>query len=89
VCTGEIWPPHNIEYFLGEIFRSSKENGGGRPGAFDAAYLLSKYRTEFDMLGIPAFVRKVIFPIVLFIGKLRGQDRRFSDAPEAQPKTVK
>lgn len=84
-CKGEIWPPHNIEYFLGEIYRSSREHGGGRPGAFDSAYLLRKYSTEFDMLGIPAFVKKVIFPVVLFLGKLQGKDKRFKNAPEAQP----
>ncbi|MCE6987591.1 cupin domain-containing protein [Dyadobacter sp. CY323] len=88
-CTGEIWPPYNIEYFLGEVYRSSRENGGGRPAAFDAAYLLSKYRSEFDMLGIPAFVKKVIFPVVLFIGKLRGWDGRFKGAPEAQAESSK
>ncbi|SEJ73224.1 Cupin domain protein [Dyadobacter sp. SG02] len=84
-CDGEIWPPHNIEYFLSEIYRSSRENGNGRPAAFDAAYLLRKYRTEFDMLGIPAFVKKVIFPVVLFLGKIRGKNKRFQNAPEAQP----
>lgn len=85
LCKGEIWPPHNIEYFLAEIYRSSRENGNGRPGSFDAAYLLRKYRAEFDMLGIPAFVKKVIFPIILFLGKMRGKDERFKNAPEAQP----
>jgi uncharacterized cupin superfamily protein len=82
-CTGEIWPPHNIEYFLTEIYRSSRESPKGIPAPFDAAYLLWKYKTEFDMLGIPAFVKKVIFPVVLFVGRLRGLDRRFRDAPEA------
>lgn len=84
-CKGEIWPPHNIEYFLGEIYRSSRENGNGRPGAFDSAYLLRKYHTEFDMLAIPAFVKKVIFPIVLFFGQISGKGKRYQNAPEAQP----
>ena len=84
-CKGEIWPPHNIEYFLGEIYRSSRENGSGRPGAFDSAYLLRKYRTEFDMIGIPGFVKKVIFPVILFLGKLGGKEKQFKNAPEAQP----
>lgn len=84
-CEGEIWPPHNIEYFLAEIYRSSREQGNGRPGAFDSAYLLGKYHTEFDMLGIPTFVKKVIFPVILFLGKILGKGRRFQNAPEAQP----
>lgn len=82
-CSGEIWPPHNIEYFLSEIYRSSRQNRKGVPAPFDAAYLLRKYATEFDMLGIPTFVKKVIFPLVLFTGKLRGLDKKFKDAPDA------
>ena len=79
---GYIRPAHNIEYFLSEIFRSTKENGGHRPGTFDAAWLLSKYRSEFDMYGIPSFVRKVIFPITILLGKLSGKHKKFTDAPE-------
>jgi quercetin dioxygenase-like cupin family protein len=79
-CTGEVWPAHNLEYFLSEIYRSTKENNG-RPGPFDAAFLLSRYKTEFDMAEIPAFVKKVIFPLTLFIGKIRGQHLRYKDAP--------
>jgi hypothetical protein len=35
------------------------------------------------MLGIPAFVKRVIFPVVLFVGRLRGLNKKFKDAPEA------
>lgn len=42
-CTGWATPPNTIVYFLTEVYRSSNENGG-RPGAFDAAYLLNRYR---------------------------------------------
>ncbi|MGV3599997.1 MAG: cupin domain-containing protein [Dyadobacter fermentans] len=84
-CKGEIWPPHNIEYFLGEIYRSSREHSNGRPGAFDAAFLLSKYRTEFDMLDIPVFVKRLIFPVIVWFGKIQGKEKRFQNAPEAQP----
>ena len=79
-CTGWISPPHNIIYFLSEIYRSSNENKG-RPGAFDAAFLLDRYKSEFAMLDIPHFVQKVIFPATLFLGKLRGYHRKFDNAP--------
>ena len=79
---GYVRPAHNIEYFLSEIFRSTKENGGKQPAAFDAAWLLSKYRSEFDMYGVPSFVKKVIFPMTVFFGKLAGKHKKFSDAPE-------
>ena len=57
-------------------------NGGRQPGAFDAAYLLDRYRSEFDMLDIPGFVKKVIFPVALLFGKLQGKHRKFVGAPE-------
>ena len=38
VMTGEVHPPHNLEYFLTQVFASTKAHGG-RPGAFDGAFL--------------------------------------------------
>ena len=79
-CTGLISPPNNVVYFLTQIYQSTNENGG-RPGAYDAAYLLKRYRSEFDMLDLPFFVKKVIFPITLFFGNLAGKHKKFKDAP--------
>ena len=83
VCSGFVKPVHNLEYFLTEIFKSTKNNGGRAPSQFDGAYLMKRYETEFDMLEIPGFVKKVIFPVVLFFGKLAGKHTKFADAPES------
>jgi quercetin dioxygenase-like cupin family protein len=82
VCTGVIRPPDNVEYFLGEIFASTKRNGGKRPGLFDAAYLSHRYRSEFEMLEVPAPVRRLVFPVLAAAGRLLGLQRRFAGAPE-------
>ena len=79
-CTGYVSPPINFIYFLSQIYKSMDENGG-RPGLYDAAYLLNRYKSEFRMLEIPAFVQKVIFPVVLFFGGLFGKNKKFADAP--------
>ena len=81
---GFIKPADNIEYFLTQIYASTKANGGKRPGNFDAAYLTNRYKSEFEMMEIPSFVKKVIFPLSLFIGKLQGKHHKFKDAPEAK-----
>lgn len=81
-CTGWIQPAHNIEYFLTEIYASTKASGKGRPGDFEGAYLGLRYKSEFDILEVPAFVRKVIFPITVFFGKLAGKHRKYAEAPE-------
>ncbi len=74
-CTAYIQPADNIVYFLSEVFRSTRENGG-KPNAFEAAYLLHKYRSEFAMLDIPSFVIRIVFPVLRLIGRLTG---RFKD----------
>lgn len=79
-CTGWVRPPDNIEYFLGEIYRSTRENGG-KPDDFEAAYLMHRYRNEFDMVDIPGFVKVVIFPVLRTVGGMTGKYKRFEDAP--------
>jgi mannose-6-phosphate isomerase-like protein (cupin superfamily) len=83
ICKGWIKPAHNIEYFLTEIYKSTKANGGKEPGKFDGAYLSVKYKSEFELSEIPAFVKTVIFPIIVFFGKLSGKHKKFEDAPDA------
>jgi quercetin dioxygenase-like cupin family protein len=57
-CTGWAKPPHNVEYFLTALFDSMKRSGRKRPEFFDAAFLLTRYRAEMNMLEIPAVVQK-------------------------------
>ncbi len=82
VCTGYVRPPDNLEYFLTQIFASTRANGGKRPRLFDAAYLISRDRSEFGMADIPAPVQRIVFPVVVAIGRLLGRGRRFAGAPE-------
>jgi hypothetical protein len=82
ICTGWVRPPDNMEYFLSEIYKSTKENGGKKPKDMDAAFLLGRYRSEFGMNDIPPFVVKVIFPILRTIGRITGRYRKYANAPE-------
>jgi len=81
-CTGYVEPADNLEYFLTEIYASTKRMGGTRPDPFDAAFLVRRYRNEFTMVEIPAIVQKIVFPIQVAIGTLLGKYRRYADAPE-------
>jgi hypothetical protein len=81
-CTGWATPPNNLEYFLTALFDSMKRSGRKRPGFFDAAFLLTRYRSEIRMLDIPAVVQKVAFPVLLAAGTLLGKYDKFKDAPE-------
>ena len=80
--TGSCKPPDNIEFYLGALFASMRENGGGRPGLYDAAFLLTRYRNEFGMLAMPTFVRRVVLPVVYVVGRALGKYDKYRDAPE-------
>jgi len=81
-CTGWAKPPHNVEFFLGAIFDSMKRSGKPRPSLFDAAFLLTRYKTEMVMLEIPAPVQTLLFPVLIAIGRMLGKYDRYKDAPE-------
>jgi hypothetical protein len=76
-----VQPPGNIEFFLGTLFASAKENGG-RPGLFDAAFLITRYRTEYALLAMPALMQRILIPIVYAVGVVLGRYTKFKDAPE-------
>lgn len=80
-CDGWVSPPDNLQYFLTQIYESTKRNGGKKPDDFDAAWLLYRYRSEFGMSEIPRFVQNFVFPIVRLVGRLQGKHKRFADAP--------
>jgi quercetin dioxygenase-like cupin family protein len=82
VCSGWVRPPHNIEYFLTQVYASTRANGGRRPRLFDVAYLLTRYRSEFAMADIPTPVLRLVFPVVSGVGRVLGMGRRFAGAPE-------
>jgi hypothetical protein len=69
--------------FLGALFASAKRNGGGRPALLDAAFLLTRYRSEYAMLELPAFVRRLVIPMLFVVGWVLGKHEKYRDAPEA------
>ena len=80
-CAARVEPPGNIEYFLTEMFDSARRNGG-RPSLFDIAFLASHFRSEYRMLAVPDMVQRILFPVVVTIGRLLGKYERYADAPE-------
>jgi quercetin dioxygenase-like cupin family protein len=81
-CTGYIQPADNLEYFLTALYESQRENGGRRPDPFEAAFLATRFRSEFGMAVIPAGVRRLVFPVLVIVGRLLGKYRKYADAPE-------
>ena len=80
-CSGYVKPAYNFEYFLTELYRSMRENGG-RPGLLDTAFLLTRYKSEFSMDEIPKPVQSILFPVLMFVGRLLGKFKHYEGAPE-------
>jgi len=81
-CEGWVKPANTSVFFLSSIFDAQKKSGKAQPEVFDAAYLITRYASEYEMNEIPVFVRKVILPVVYRLGKLFNKYEHFKDAPE-------
>ena len=81
VCTGYIDPADNIEFYLGSIFDAARQAKGNAPSLFDMAFLMTRYRSEFTLVAIPAGVRRFVFPLVVALGTALGKYRKYADAP--------
>lgn len=79
--SGYLKPSCNWEYIIENVYRSANEAGDVKPGPFDAAFLLIRYKTEIDLLVIPKPVKLLVFPVLYIIGKLTGRHARYKDAP--------
>ncbi|MFM9950660.1 MAG: cupin domain-containing protein [Saprospiraceae bacterium] len=80
--TGWINPAENVAFFLSTLYDALNRGEDKRPELFDGAYLTCRYRNEFDTPEIPGFVKKVIMPIIYFIGLVTGKYRKFDHAPQ-------
>ncbi|RYZ22236.1 MAG: cupin domain-containing protein [Chitinophagaceae bacterium] len=81
-CKAWIEPVNTFLFFLTSIFAAQKKSGTGRPELFDAAYLTTRYASEYRLEGIPPFVRKVMIPVTYRVGKVLGKYKHFKNAPE-------
>jgi mannose-6-phosphate isomerase-like protein (cupin superfamily) len=81
-CFGWIKPANNIIFYLTALYNSVNETGTEKPNRFDSAYLLYRYRNEFDIPEIPKFVKSLVVPAAYGIGKLSGKYRKFRSAPQ-------
>ena len=80
-CKGWVKPAHSLDYFLTALYASMDKAGKVEGDLFDNAYLVYRYRSEYDVKVIPGFVKNIIFPIIVSIGRLLGKYHHFKHAP--------
>ena len=76
-----VKPAHNIIFYISALYASMKENQTTQPNPFDGAYLMTRYKNEYDFIGLPWFVKKAIIPITYFIGRVLGKYQKYQNAP--------
>lgn len=81
-CKGYIKPANTIVFYLSAIFAAQNKSGKAQPEIFDAAYLIKRYSSEYDLTDMPVFVKKIIIPVTYYAGKLLGKYKHFKNAPE-------
>lgn len=78
-----VKPANNVIFYLSTLYEATAGQNRPDPNPFDGAYLITRYRSEYDIIEMPAFVKKVIVPATYLVGKLTGRYRKFRDAPKA------
>jgi quercetin dioxygenase-like cupin family protein len=81
-CKGWLKPANSTDYFLAGIYNSMNKAEKPEGDPFDTAFLMTRYKSEYDLKDIPVFVKKVIFFATVIAGKLLGKYKHFKDAPE-------
>lgn len=79
---GWVDPADNLIFFLSALYDALNRGKNQRPEMFDAAYIMHRYKNEYDATDIPVWVKKFIMPITYFWGNLTGKYNKFKDAPQ-------
>lgn len=82
IVRGWVKPANSLIFFLSALYGALKKSDTKRPEAFDAAYLMVRYKSEYGLPELPSFVKHVIMPVTYTIGKMLGKYKHFKDAPE-------
>ena len=81
-CTGWLQPANSIDFFLTGIYQSMTKSGKATGDRFDNAFLLTRYKSEYEMENTPPFVQKVVLPMTVVVGRLLGKYSHFKYAPK-------
>ena len=82
MCRGWVKPANSLDFFLTSVYQSMNKVGNPKGDPYDMAYLVTRYKSEYDMLVIPPFVKRFIMPLTVSAGKILGKYEHFKNAPE-------
>lgn len=73
--SGRVIPAVDLDRYLQAVFAILNASSTGRPSVFYIAHALWRHRHTQASLVPPRFVQRILFPVVLLIGRILGKYR--------------
>ena len=84
---GQAVPAVDLDRFLQALFAVLNASPNGRPSIFYLAHVLWRHRDSHWIAAPPQAVQRIVFPVILFIGRILGKYRgaNWPGSPESCP----
>jgi quercetin dioxygenase-like cupin family protein len=73
--SGQVVPAVDLDRYLQAVFAVLNARSNGRPSIFFLAHVLWRHRETQLLSAPPLAIQRIIFPIILFIGRILGKYR--------------
>ena len=85
--SGHVVPAVDLDRYLQAVFAVVNAGSTGRPSIFYIAHVLWRHRDTQLVAVPPRAIQRIVFPIVLFIGRMLGKYRgsNWPGSPESCP----
>jgi len=75
VFSGQAIPAGDLDRFLQALFAVLNADPSGKPSLFYIAHVLWRHRQTQAVLVPPRAVQRVVFPLIVFVGRILGKYR--------------
>lgn len=73
-----LTPALHTEWLTRELTASAKRKKSGLISAIERSYIISQIKGEYYRSGLPVMLQNVIHPVLAFVGKMIGLDKKVS-----------
>jgi hypothetical protein len=73
--SGQAIPAGDLDRYLQGVFAVLNANPTGRPSIFYLAHVLWRHRHTQSVTSPPPAVQRIVFPLILFVGRVLGKYR--------------
>ena len=85
--SGQAVPAVDLDRYLQAVFAVLNASSNGRPSIFYLVHVLRRHRDTQLLSAPPPAIQRIVFPVVLFIGRILGKYRgsNWPGSPESCP----